>query len=290
MDDQKLSTTSQGPPEAAQSNRIVRFARCVKRYFEKRRAEKVRESVTDRAARRTANAMCAVAVFAFVLLCVGIAQYSALHSTGEKIEQQIKALNRQLDLMAVEQRAWIKVEIEPAGPLQFFDIPSPWGSLPLRTNVTNVGKSPAFNVRETLQPFLVVSRTKNDIAAAHRRRCEMLRDAKPENDRGVVVFPGERVPLEFMGASTGIGITPNVLNEGLFEDNGTQKIDLWFFGCVGYREGEAKTYRQTAFIYRVGHIQAQSGLMPGLNFSIEPKGMIEGIKLYPMSDMGAPTN
>jgi hypothetical protein len=67
---------------------------------------------------------------------------------------QLAVMRRQLDAMEADQRPWIKIEATIAGPLTFFE-PAGFADMPMHFILTNVGHSPAFNVRLTAWSFLL---------------------------------------------------------------------------------------------------------------------------------------
>jgi hypothetical protein len=96
-----------------------------------RRAQKLKEPSADRAARRTAQATVAIAVFTAVAAAIGIAQWWILSG--------------QLEEMRVDRRAWLSLEIEPTRFEVVRDrVGGPY--ITLKVTAKNVGKSPAQQV------------------------------------------------------------------------------------------------------------------------------------------------
>jgi hypothetical protein len=187
---------------------------------------------------------------------------------------------RQITIMEDDQRPWVKVETEIAGPLEF--IIGGFGNLPLRFTLTNVGKSPAFNV--TLVPWgFLVFQGHNDTHKEQRERCGSRRDQPLDNPaRGSVLFPGDHLLWDQLGAS-GVGYSPDEIQKGLVDENGQRDLHIWIIGCADYVFGEPKRHHQTGFIYSLGRIIPREGMEPALTFGIVPQGTIsrDQLRLFP---------
>lgn len=116
-------------------NWILRCIRKIKRYFQRRRAEKKKEDATDRAARSTANATWAIAFLTIVTICVGISQYVIFG-------RQLSVMQGQLNEMEASQRPWVSVEATGVGPIQFTKPLAAW--IPFSITLKNVGHSPTM--------------------------------------------------------------------------------------------------------------------------------------------------
>jgi hypothetical protein len=75
-------------------------------------------------------------------------QWSVLNSTEKAMQRQVGVMQNQLAVMVADQRPWIKIEATIAGPLTFFESAG-FADMPMHFILTNVGHSPAFNVRLT---------------------------------------------------------------------------------------------------------------------------------------------
>jgi hypothetical protein len=178
---------------------------------------------------------------------------------------------RQIRTMENDQRPWVKVEPEIAGRLEF--IVGGFGNLPLRFTLTNVGKSPAFNV--TVVPWGFLSfQGHNDPLKELRARCDWLRDQPLDNPaRGSVLFPGDRVPWDQLGVSA-VGFSPDDIQKSVVQENDQRHLYIWIIGCADYMFGEPKQHHQTGFIYRLGQIIPREGMQPALTFGIVPQATV----------------
>ena len=187
---------------------------------------------------------------------------------------------RQITIMEDDQRPWVKVETEIAGPLEF--IIGGFGNLPLRFTLTNVGKSPAFNF--TLVPWgFLVFQGHDDPQKEQRERCGRWRDQSLDNPaRGSVLFPGDHLVWDQLGVR-GVGFSPDEMQKGLVDENGQRDLHIWVIGCADYVFGEPKRHHQTGFIYSLGQIIPREGMEPALTFGIVPQGTIsrDQLRLFP---------
>jgi len=182
--------------------------------------------------------------------------------------------DRQIGIMENDQRPWIKVETEIAGPFDFHA--GGLANLPLRFTLTNVGKSPAFNIRLGAWGYLIFP-GHNDPHKEQAQRCEWLRGQPLDNPaRGSTLFPGDRVPWDQLGGAftSGIGFTQDEILKGVVEENGLGRLNISFFGCADYVFGASRRHHQTGFIYNLALVVPREGMQPGLTFSIVPQGNI----------------
>jgi hypothetical protein len=132
-EDRMDDTERGGDPERKSRNFLnaIRFGviNYVKRKLEKRRARREKESASERAERRTANATWFIGLLTLVIAGVGAAQWRVLTDT--------------VDEMRSEQRPWIKIDsihvdsfTSNEGAPYFY----------LTYNISNVGHTPAVNV------------------------------------------------------------------------------------------------------------------------------------------------
>lgn len=186
--------------------------------------------------------------------------------------------SRQIGIMENDQRPWIKVETEIAGPLDFTH---GFVYMPLRLTLANVGKSPAFNIRPGVWGSLAFS-GHNDPQKEQAQTCARFRGEPLDNPaRGFILFPGDRVPWEQMGGGhmSGVGFSPQDIQRNLVDENGRKVLGIWILGCVDYVFGEPTQHHQTGLIYSVGQIIPREGMEPALTFSIAPQGSIPSDKL-----------
>jgi hypothetical protein len=130
-----MDDTERGPnPENESRNFLnaVRFGvvNYVEGKLEKRRARREKESPTERAERRTANATWFIGILTLVIAAVGAAQWYVLTGT--------------LDEMRAEQRPWLKAVPRIVGPLS---VKAGLLSMNIAIDVKNGGHLPASGIR-----------------------------------------------------------------------------------------------------------------------------------------------
>jgi hypothetical protein len=204
----------------------------------------------------TAISTCVMALFTVGIYLVGRAQW-------QTFQQQLTAMQGQLNAMEADQRPWVKIQklepyqspIGPAlGGLMFrgsHDV----GFLPLHFLLKNVGRSPAFEIRVAVGQFFGYAEQKTDLAKEEQKRCAALDTAYPPRPMIVestnlipVLFPGDEAPDD----NIPLAILRTQLDQ--LEDQGKNGFQLWFYGCIRYRFTDLKEPHQTSFAYQVVHI------------------------------------
>jgi hypothetical protein len=182
------------------------------------------------------------------------------------LNSQLTVMQGQLKAMEADQRPWIKIEATIAGPLTFFE-PVGFAGMPMHFMLTNVGHSPAFNVRLTAWSFLL-SLNHHDLEREWGERCENFKRTPLDNPaRGMILFPSDQLPWD----QSGIGLTPDDIKKNIIDEGGNKGLDVWIYGCADYVFGEPKAHHQTGFVYRLGHLIPSKGVM-ALSFRFEPHG------------------
>jgi hypothetical protein len=202
----------------------------------------------------TAIGTCVMALFTVGIYCVGLAQW-------QTFQQQLTAMQGQLDAMEADQRPWVKIQkLEPykspipeLGGLRFNGSPNV-GFLPLDFLLKNVGHSPAFQIRLAVGQFFGYAEQKTDLAKEEQERCAALDTAYPPRPMVVesanlipVLFPGDEAPDN----NTVLAILRTQLDK---LDEGKNGFQLWFYGCIRYKFADLKEPHQTSFAYQVVHI------------------------------------
>ena len=139
---------------------INRQVKGIKRYFQKRRAEKNSETAQDRSARRTATATIWIAIFTLVTAAVGAVTYTAINgqlgvmrrqldemkATGLQTDSLISANEKlanaavkQADVWRTSQRAYVYV--------QNFETFKNGDQFGVRADIRNFGYTPARDTR-----------------------------------------------------------------------------------------------------------------------------------------------
>ena len=269
---------------------IPRAVDKIKNKFQEHRAQK-KESAPDRAARRTANATWVIALFTIVAVEVGIAQWTALSNTDGKIGEQTKAIKRQLDLMEADQRPWIKVETEAFDAIQFFNVNGMTvGHISVKYFATNVGKSPAFGVEIQPKAFLLAD-GHTDLDGDQKRWCDIVKKNRFPH-QSLFLFPGEKRPWEFQGATIGTGPSPQDLEKYSQIEAGKRTISLWLHGCATYDFGRSGTVRQTGFVYHVARLIKRAGIPDAMSYNISLDESVpkDQVLLFPSASADGITN
>lgn len=143
MDDEKRCGDQNQPIQNPNDNRHSRSPEIIKRFFEKRRADKAKESPPDKAARSTANATWVIAFLTLVMISVTISQYVIF-------SRQLNVMQGQLGAMEADRRPWIKIEPEVIANIDFtrgFTI------IPIKFYLTNIG-SPQRSTHSSTKKLL----------------------------------------------------------------------------------------------------------------------------------------
>jgi hypothetical protein len=200
---------------------------------------------------------------------------SAAKTQAEALGQQAAIMQGQLKAMEADQRPWIKIEATIAGPLTFFE-PVGFADMPMHFMLTNVGHSPAFNVRLTAWSFLL-SLNHHELEREWGERCENFKRTPLDNPaRGMILFPCDQLPWD----QSGIGLTPDDIKKNIIDEGGNKGLDVWIYGCADYVFGEPKAHHQTGFVYRLGHLIPSKGVM-ALSFRFRAAWNIPGRKHDP---------
>jgi hypothetical protein len=177
LDDQESAAQ---PPQSPKPFRLSRPIEYIKRYFEKRRAEKEKRTPTDRAAISTARATWVIALLTIAMVGVGVLQYLIFHA--------------QLTEMQTEQRPWIVVDDIKLREHDDFNRLEPFypkvGEFNLSFLLKNVGKIPAFVKVEGE----FTSYENNDWQPLQNEVCK-----KPVNwkDSPFIIFPDSGRPFPY---------------------------------------------------------------------------------------------
>jgi hypothetical protein len=260
LDDDQEANDASRPSEASYQKWIGWSVSYIKCKFQERRTKREKENSQDRAARRTANATWFIALFTAVAVGVGYFQWKALHSTDDKV-------GKQLALMEADQRPWISIEAQIAGPISF----SSFGAqLTSKITIKNVGKSPAFKVFVGFNPTLVESHLATYKAMLSYCR-EIERQQNKNTPDGFVLFPGEEASEIWTG-----GIAEDQI-EKFKISLGRELFNPVLLVCIDYRShlrpDEAKqTGRPFSFMMKDGTfgVPLGEGNIPADSLKIKP--------------------
>lgn len=146
-------------------------------------------------------------------------------------------MQAQLDEMQAEQRPWVSVEVK-IGPKGLKNIRL--AKLDAQVTLTNTGKTPALNVRLAILQLFTENNGQTEIKAMEKT-CDALRNQRPIEMSGFVLFPGETVVLPKIVAG-GLAKTPTISPYVLSD----------IAGCIDYMvSGDRKKTHQTRFVYEV---------------------------------------
>jgi hypothetical protein len=197
--------------------------------FHNYQAERRNETPQDRAARRTANATFAMAVFAAATIVVGILQWDTLHSTDEAIRAQLNVMREQLEQAKIDRRAWLV-----PSQIEWLGIPQPGRTISAVLVYGNSGREPAldyaaryrFRLFEPDPTFAYSS-----MRFGNNEACNGLES----NPGGATIYPGGTpnnrtelvIPSNYINDNLlrGLPVTPNPLLLPV----------LFVHGCLAYR-------------------------------------------------------
>jgi len=164
----------------------------------------------------------------------------------------------QLHVMRDEQRPWIKVEPENVGDFVVSNgLGTPQAVLLVDFRITNVGRTPAFNVRFLVDGFVSPPAPDGqDVLREQQRRCESLRHGQLDTrGRKSIIFPKDYIADTDLGPAGARAVTtgtmPGEIARALREGDGKT---FWFYlyGCADYAlTGGAEGHHQTGFVFQV---------------------------------------
>lgn len=220
----------------------IGFINYVKRKLDERGAKHAKESATETAERRTANATWFIGIFTVVTACVGALQWCAIRS--------------QLDEMQAERRPWIS--IDPAGPVKIvqpLDFMSDKSAIiTIGYRIRNTGKDPALRVRtQTKIVSIGVSGSMEDQINPQRDAfCREMGHEETETF-STSVFPGDSVPQENVASMSSREIKANIAAGQLGFPN---TVMLGLVICIDY-ELPARIHHQTGYSFFLDTINQQ---------------------------------
>lgn len=187
-------------------------------------------------------------------VCVGIAQWRALHSTDEATRDLAKAALKQAETtentLIATQRPWIAIKsITITSPLAFEPTSDDHeGRIELGFLVRNTGNSPAIRVAANMQ--LVVS---FDLRESQRIFCDGIRKSREDatlNPRilqpEVSLFPGNEGTMQ---AVAWMAPDPLARWREYASKNPNHSVNASIVGCIFYEFTFAKSHHQTGVIY-----------------------------------------
>jgi hypothetical protein len=230
-----------------------------------------------------------LARFTFWLVVVGGLQFIALIAQAVVFYRTLRAINRQVSEMQEQRgdthglaeqatrqteltraqlelshRPWVSVDVGIASNLVF---DQRGATLMLNVKMTNVGHSVAKYV--SLWTEFVVLGIHN-LNEAHEKLCDIMKQpVNQKSDYGWLLFPGQQV-VESRGVIASPQDIAKALEAPAFQ--GMKAIGLHLIGCVDYQSTFDPTKRhQTRFVYLVGRIDQQRGMVmgafdPSINF------------------------
>ena len=199
-------TDSGGGNDATQPSRryqpswIAKRVEQVKEQLQKRRADKEKESPTDRASRSTARATWAIAFLTIAMAVVGALQWSTLHDTDQSIKRQLSVMENQF---VGAERPWLAVSMTPIGD---FDVKDGMGSLRVSLKIKNTGHTPAISVWVLTDGYF--PSTVEEIIANQESRCSFA-PFSPSKRFGETIFPNEELVEE-----TNVFFPPEEIQKG----------------------------------------------------------------------------
>jgi hypothetical protein len=189
---------------------------------------------------------------------------------------QLWVMQRQLDAMRRDQRAWVSADIAVKGPLTFTQ---DMAFLPIDMVVTNVGHSPAQYVAPWTQLIVGFAPPSKDEIEAY---CKVIKDRSTSNGAtGWTLFPGQHADINQPATVRRMDIDDAIAKGKA--DNG--KIGVSLIACVDYKftsDDDLKDH-QTRQGYAVGWLDPSKNRTSIGAF--DPLGQYAPIAIYlqPMS-------
>jgi hypothetical protein len=233
--------TRNAPPSLPQRSGIVKCVKEIRRQLQRRRAKKMQENATDRAARSTARATWAIAILTAATIGVALSQYVIF--------------GRQLDVMENDKRPWIRVTLSLSKPVLLTEWSKQRGiNVPLNFALKNYGQVPAININ--VSPSIIVhpgNPRRAELDAPQKTTCEAARIESDKNPiGGIAIFPNEAESIES-------NIATNVREAFTAES----PVLFAVLGCVDYTYGNGR-HGQTGFRFVLG--KGAEGQVLGLPF------------------------
>lgn len=179
---------------------------------------------------------------------------------------QLKSMERQLEVMELDQRAWISASVNEVGDLAFnaADV-----TLKAAFKWKNIGKSPATDVWATY--YLVPNFHDLRNKSMQIVNCENMR--VEDREHGTIsrtLFPNE----EFLDQKT-LVTALNVIQDKA--NTSDEPLDLYVIGCIQYKSG-GRLHR-TPYAYqlirptRLGKITKSEGKIPGSHLELDSRNV-----------------
>ncbi len=216
-------------------------------------------------ATRWARVFSAIAgVAAIITAGAAIVGLFAAVQAANEAQRQAEAAQGQLRVMRDEQRPWIKVQPEEIGDVLMSNGLGPQATLFVSFRLTNVGRTPAFNVRFLVEGFAYGFRynilaERNAVLGEQHRRCERVRHEQIDNPaRGVILFPGDSILDSELAPGDARTITsgtmPGDIDRAMHEGDGKTFV-FYLYGCADYAfEGGAQERHQTGVVSTFCHV------------------------------------
>ncbi|MGO9953005.1 MAG: hypothetical protein ACLPN1_12465 [Dissulfurispiraceae bacterium] len=191
------------------------------------------------------------------------ATYNAAIAAQESVAVAIKANQLNRDNFIADNRPWVSVDIQIAGPLTWGK--DGGGTLPLKFMLRNTGRTPALDVdvntdiRPWAGPYLDPMSEQHRLSEQVRKQHSKTTDS---NRGGWTIFPGDS-----LSQVIGVGFNRNVIEgvHGWYRKNFGEHTKvgppMFIVGYVDYRLVLGGHYHQTGFILGLEHIQHNK---PGL--------------------------
>jgi hypothetical protein len=187
---------------------------------------------------------------------VGATIYTAivLHSTDEKIGEQVKALSRQLTVMENGQRPWISVDAQLERQPTIF--PDKGVGFILKTNVKNVGKSPAVAVTRYPTVHIPIGPEQGSYLDRVKEKCPRT----TMDGFASILFPGDDFPQNLVS-----GLTRDELKIAQPEQPKTgissaKAFNALIIVCVNYRFEISGAVHQTAVVLNMEKLVATDAM------------------------------
>jgi hypothetical protein len=196
-------------------------------------------------------------VFTGLLAAIGIIQIGFLLSADSTARDAADSAKQSTQIanetLIAAQRPWVSVKIESAGPITW---PQGFMQIPFKITLTNIGKSPAFNVRH-VEIVIVDSEAKSAQYKESESGIKRLAD--------VTQFAANIMPNDSREEIIGYQVQPGDIAKGAKaftkDGKGPKLIMPVSIGSVRYESHFDKFVHHSDFIYSVGFWDPAKGII-----------------------------
>jgi hypothetical protein len=192
---------------------------------------------------------------------------------------QWSVANGQLTVMRDQSRAWIKADLIFDGDFRYTK--GIGAFFPFHFLLSNVGHSPAYNVRTTAILYTPATLTE-DIFAAWKSKCDgWKKESDLSKSSGFVMLPGDKSPSNQSTMGVPTFFDTLIDSARAISDLGDHRIKIWILGCVDYFIDESGVHHQTGLLYSLQTFNNDGAAYVGIDpYENLPANSIHPITAY----------